>query len=103
MTEEHHVQATLATALTKTRFKLRGLLCCAGISGGGPSIDFPADRLRQIMDINVTGTFLCAQAVAREIQRHGAAGSIVFVASMSAHGSNKVDFLMVCNPGLNQN
>lgn len=76
--------------MTKIRFPFRGLVACAGISGDAPSIDFPINTARSIMDINVIGTLICAQAAAREIQRQGSAGSIVLIASMSAHGSNKV-------------
>jgi NAD(P)-dependent dehydrogenase (short-subunit alcohol dehydrogenase family) len=36
------------------------------------------------------GTFICAQAAAKEMIKRNVTGSMVFVASMSAHGSNKV-------------
>lgn len=43
-----------------------------------------------MLDINVTGTFLVAQATANEMLRTNTTGSMVFVASMSGHVSNKV-------------
>lgn len=43
-----------------------------------------------MLDINVTGTFLIAQAAAREMLRMDTTGSMVFVASMSGYVSNKV-------------
>ena len=43
-----------------------------------------------MLDINVTGTFLIAQAAAREMLRTNTTGSMVFVASMSGYVSNKV-------------
>ncbi|KAA8652572.1 uncharacterized protein ATNIH1004_001477 [Aspergillus tanneri] len=89
VSDDQHVQQTVTAAVSQARFPLRGLLCCAGISGEGPSIDLPVQNLRRMMDVNVTGTFVCAQAAAREMQRHGQPGSIVLIASMSAHGSNK--------------
>jgi NAD(P)-dependent dehydrogenase (short-subunit alcohol dehydrogenase family) len=39
---------------------------------------------RRLIDINVTGSFLVAQATARAMMKSGNSGSIVFVASMSA-------------------
>jgi NAD(P)-dependent dehydrogenase (short-subunit alcohol dehydrogenase family) len=66
-------------ATPKTRYPLRGLVTCAGISGVGPTVDF-----------SIVGTFICAQAAARELVKRNVTGSMVLVASMSAHGSNKV-------------
>lgn len=40
---------------------------------------------RRLIDINLTGTFLCAQAVAKEMIASGNGGSIIFIASMSGH------------------
>lgn len=74
----------------KSRYPLQGLVTCHGLSAGGPSIDFPLDRVRTLLDVNFTGTYACAQAAAKEFRRRKVNGSIVLVASMSAHGSNKV-------------
>lgn len=90
ITDAKNVKFVFEESMTKIRFPFRGLVACAGISGDAPSIDFPINTARSIMDINVIGTLICAQAAAREIQRQGSAGSIVLIASMSAHGSNKV-------------
>ncbi|PLB46302.1 oxidoreductase [Aspergillus steynii IBT 23096] len=89
ISDDEHVRATVATAVSGARFPLRGLLCCAGISGEAPSIEYPVQGVRRVMDVNVAGTFACAQAAAREIRKHGLPGSMVLIASMSAHGSNK--------------
>ncbi|KAE9375180.1 oxidoreductase [Stipitochalara longipes BDJ] len=89
VTDVEAVDALFKTATAKTRYPLRGLVTCAGISGGGPTVDFPVDKVRRIMDINVMGTFIFAQAAAKEMIKHNVTGSMVFVASMSAHGSNK--------------
>lgn len=87
------VQMVFATALSQTRFPLRGggLVCCAGISGEGSSLTFPAGQMRRIIDVNIMGTFLCAQAAARHIQdQHPSEqSSFVLIASMSAHISHK--------------
>jgi len=41
------------------------------------------EMFRRLMDINVTGSFLVAQATARTMIKAGNGGSIIFVASMS--------------------
>ncbi|GME41187.1 short chain dehydrogenase reductase family [Neofusicoccum parvum] len=87
--DEEDVRRVFKTALSLTRFPLRGLVTCAGISGKGPAAEWPIDSLKRIMDINFTGTFMCAQEAAREFQRKNVPGSMVLIASMSAHGSNK--------------
>lgn len=72
------------------RFPIRGLVACAGVSDDGPATEFPADSFRRLLDINVTGTFLVAQATAREVVKHNTTASMVLVASMSGYVSNKV-------------
>ncbi|KAI1321398.1 oxidoreductase [Xylariaceae sp. FL0255] len=71
------------------RHPIRGLIACAGVSNNGPSTEFSAEAFRRLLDVNVTGTFLIAQAVAREVARADVSASMVFVASMSGHVSNK--------------
>ena len=68
------------------------LLCFAGIVGCVPSISTSASQWRKIMDVNLNGTFLCAQAAAKYMMptrnstdSTGAGGRIVFIASMSGH------------------
>lgn len=68
---------------------MKGLVACAGLSRNGPSTEFPASAFRRVLDINVTGTFLIAQATARELIKANTTGSMVFVASMSGYVSNK--------------
>lgn len=70
---------------------MQGLVTCAGLSLDGPSSEFPASAFRKVLDINVTGTFLVAQATARAMISANTPGSMVFVASMSGYGANKVD------------
>jgi sorbose reductase len=47
-----------------------------------------ADEWRRVHEINLTGSFLCAQAVAKQLRAQGTGGSIVFTASISAHHTN---------------
>ncbi len=58
------------------------LVNCAGIAKVFPFLEFPLDNFQATMAVNVTGTFLCAQAAARLMVRHGW-GRIVNIASVA--------------------
>lgn len=90
ITDENAVAETFATFGPTLRYPLKGLVSCAGLSLNGPSTDFPAASFCRMLDINVTGTFLVAQATAREMVKTRSTGSMVLVASMSGYVSNKV-------------
>jgi sorbose reductase len=65
------------------------MLCCfAGVVGCTHALEMPADEWRRTHEINLTGSFLCAQAVARQLRAQNTGGSIVFTASISAHHTN---------------
>jgi len=64
------------------------LLCFSGIVGCINALDMSATQWRRVMDVNTTGSFLCAQAVARKMVDQGTGGSIIFTASISAHRVN---------------
>lgn len=80
------LEIRLAVNATAAAFgSVDALVCCAGISGAAHAISIPASQWRHILDINTTGTFLCAQAVARQMILQGTGGRMVFTASTSAH------------------
>jgi gluconate 5-dehydrogenase len=58
------------------------LVNAAGISWGAPSMEMPLDRFRSVMDVNVSGTFLCCQAFGKLMAERGG-GRIVNVASVA--------------------
>lgn len=65
------------------------ILCClAGIVGCVHSIDVTQSQFQKVVDVNLMGSFLCAQAAAKYMIRQGKGGSIVFTASISAHHTN---------------
>ena len=90
VTSEESVAKAFDKAEAKSRFPIRGLVACAGISGRCAAIDYPVSAFRKIMDINVTGTFLCAQAAARVMHRQVVSGSIVMFASMAGTNVTRV-------------
>ncbi|OCF34960.1 short-chain dehydrogenase [Kwoniella heveanensis CBS 569] len=76
---------------------IRGLFTSAGIQIMMPAVDYSTDKFRKVIDVDLTGTFLCAQAFAKEwFKRHptmdGQAGvggaSIAMTGSMSGHIAN---------------
>ncbi|KAK5691997.1 hypothetical protein LTR97_011168 [Elasticomyces elasticus] len=88
-TSEQSVAETFARIEQDARHPIRGLVTLAGISGRSPAVDYERSAFQRIMDVNVTGTFLCAQAAARLMHKQMVAGSVVMFASMSATNVNK--------------
>ncbi|KAG7116662.1 NADP-dependent mannitol dehydrogenase like protein [Verticillium longisporum] len=64
------------------------LVCTAGVVACAPSLDAPPAAFRRTLDVNATGTFLCAQAVARTMVARGRGGRLVFTASISGSRVN---------------
>jgi gluconate 5-dehydrogenase len=54
----------------------------AGISWGAMPEDMPLEKWQQVLDVNLTGCFLFAQAAGREMLKQGR-GSIINIASIS--------------------
>lgn len=69
--------------------RLDGLIAAAGINKEGPALDFTAADFNHILNVNVTGVFSTAQAVAAEMVARGNGGSIALVASMSGTVANR--------------
>ena len=64
------------------------LACFAGVVSAVSAFDTAPEQFRQVIDVNTTGAFLCAQAAAGAMQRQGTPGSIILTASISAHRIN---------------
>jgi glucose 1-dehydrogenase len=54
----------------------------AGMESYHPFLEMPLDAWRKVIDIDLTGAFLCAQRAARIIVNSGAGGSIVNITSV---------------------
>ena len=70
------------------------LVNCAGIAKVFPFLDFPLDNFLETMNVNVTGTLLCAQAAARLMvrRRWGRIVNIASVAGLRAVGSGRTAY-----------
>jgi len=64
--------------------KLDVVVASAGIVENYSALDYPADRVRRLFDVNVHGVFYTAREAARNMIPNGG-GSIILIASMSAN------------------
>lgn len=64
------------------------LINAAGITVWEDSLDVSPESWRRVIDINLTGTFLCCQALGRACRDGGHRGAIVNVSSMSGRVVN---------------
>ena len=60
-----------------------GVVCNAGIVRFGPLLELDPDDWRAVVDVNLTGTFVTATAVARRMVASGRGGAVVTVTSMN--------------------
>ena len=82
-TSQEDVDAMMDTIM-KTYGKLDAAFCNAGICLNIPCEEMTLEQWKKVMDINLTGVFLTAQAAARQMLKQGH-GSIINTASMSGH------------------
>jgi len=75
--------------VVKTLGSIDHLSCFAGIVGCHHAMEMTDVQWRKTLDVNTTGSFLCARAVAKQIaaQKTGG-GSITLTASISGHRVN---------------
>jgi len=74
--------------MAETLSSIDMLICFAGIVGCVDAIDTTPTQWRKTIDVNTTGSFLCAQAAAKRMKGQATGGSIVLTASISAHRVN---------------
>ncbi len=61
----------------------------AGITLFGGFLSYPEADLRRVLDLNAAGTFLLAQAAARQMVSQGKGGSLLFMSSVVGHQAHK--------------
>jgi NAD(P)-dependent dehydrogenase (short-subunit alcohol dehydrogenase family) len=86
---EQAVQQALATY-----GKLDILVNNAGLTWGTPAENMPLDRWQQVIDTNITGTFLMSQVVGRQMieQQQGTIINVASVAGLSGGQLNTVGY-----------
>ncbi|OQE22472.1 hypothetical protein PENSTE_c010G05928 [Penicillium steckii] len=69
--------------------RMDGLVAAAGIQQETPALEYSAKDSNTMFEVNVTGVFMTAQAVAKQMIRFGNGGSIAMIASMSGTIANR--------------
>ncbi len=78
------IQEVVDTALARFG-RIDILINNAGISWGAPTEQMPLEDWTKVLDTNLTGTFLCAQAIGKVMIKQGR-GKIINVASVAGLG-----------------
>ena len=85
----HEAQVTAARDATVASLgRVDVLVCSAGITGPNlPTADYPLADWKQVLDINLTGVFLCNKALVAHMQKNDY-GRIVNIASIAGKEGN---------------
>lgn len=84
---------SVVEAIANAEGRMDGLVAAAGIQQETPALEYSAKDSNTMFEVNVTGVFMTAQAVAKQMIRFGNGGSIAMIASMSGTVANRV-----CSP-----
>ncbi|KAF9885818.1 hypothetical protein FE257_012289 [Aspergillus nanangensis] len=76
-------------SIANTEGRMDGLVAAAGIQQETPALEYTAQDANTMFEVNVTGVFMTAQAVAKQMIRFGNGGSIALIASMSGTIANR--------------
>lgn len=76
-------------AIAARHGRLDGLIAAAGIQQETPALEYSAEDCDKMLGVNVTGVFMTAQAVAREMVKRKQKGSLVLIGSMSGTVANR--------------
>ena len=90
VTNEDSVIAGFDSALARWG-RVDAIACCAGIAPPYNLVDFPLDKWRLAMEINLTGYFLMGREAARIMQAQGHGGSMVLLSSKSGLEPSKAN------------
>ncbi|KAL4994195.1 hypothetical protein BDV10DRAFT_189268 [Aspergillus recurvatus] len=88
VTDAELVADAVGTAEAQLGGAINIALCFAGITHAVHALDLEPHDWRRMFEVNTTGAFLVAQAAARSMATKGTGGSIVLMASISAHVAN---------------
>jgi NAD(P)-dependent dehydrogenase (short-subunit alcohol dehydrogenase family) len=72
---------SLLAATVERYGHIDGLVAAAGVAHWATALEQTYEQWRHVLDVNLEGTFLVAQAVGRELARTGRRGAIAFIGS----------------------
>ncbi|CAN5161552.1 SDR family oxidoreductase [soil metagenome] len=65
----------------------------SGATWGAPPEEMPLDRFDQVVNVNLRGTFIMAQAVGKSMIRRGAGGKIINISSVAGLSGGKPPYM----------
>ncbi|KAK3724069.1 hypothetical protein LTR37_001191 [Vermiconidia calcicola] len=69
--------------------RMDGLIAAAGVQNVTPALEYPPDKITEMMDINFKGVYLSAVSCARQMIKYQTPGAMLLVGSMSGLIANK--------------
>lgn len=81
-------------AIGDSHGRMDGLIAAAGIQQETTALNYTARDANMMFEVNITGVFMTAQAVAKQMIRFENGGSIALIASMSASIANRVGYFL---------
>lgn len=81
-------EASLTTAFDKavqSLGKIDGIVTAAGIAIDKPFVDQTWSEVSKVLEVNSLGSFFAAQLAVKQLHKQRSPGSIVFIASITAH------------------
>jgi NAD(P)-dependent dehydrogenase (short-subunit alcohol dehydrogenase family) len=98
VTSQQSLSSVFSEIFTSTSrdLPIKGMYVAAGINQVKPALEYTPEDFRRVIDVNLTGTFFCAQAFAKNwFERNpdcsgkaGEGASVVLTGSMSGHVAN---------------
>ena len=88
VTNQDTVWSTVEKVAGREGGKLDACIAAAGIFNGEPILEYKAEDLKKIVDVNLNGVLFFAQACGRVMDKAGNGGSIILLAS--AGGTNAI-------------
>ncbi|EME45786.1 hypothetical protein DOTSEDRAFT_171394 [Dothistroma septosporum NZE10] len=65
--------------------RVDGIVTAAGIAIDKPFVDQKWEEVEKVIQVNAMGSFYAAQLTVQQIEKQGTPGSVVFIASITAH------------------
>ncbi len=85
VSDRRAVQA-MVDSIVESHGRIDILVTSAGVNPKGPLLELSDQQWDQAIQVNLTGTFLCTQIVAREMVARGQGGRIIQIASIAGKG-----------------
>ncbi|KAK5089796.1 hypothetical protein LTR70_006170 [Exophiala xenobiotica] len=69
--------------------RMDGLVAAAGVQNVTPALEYPPEKIAEMMNINYTGVYLSAVACAKQMIKYKTPGAMCLIGSMSGLVANK--------------